>query len=108
MTALLLCSIGVPYSRKLFREKTFTKETFANSFGYAHVQSRSFYPLSTFDGAHVRKDIRLSPPARLQCSRSEAWEPGNEAKSSLLRTSNYVFYIPGVVLYTLVPHTAFS
>ena len=27
--------------------------------GYAHMQLRSFYPLSTFDGAHVRKSTSL-------------------------------------------------
>ena len=32
-------------------------------FGYAHVQSKPFHPLSTLDIAHMRKDTRLSPPA---------------------------------------------
>ena len=48
-------------------------------FEYAHTQLRSFYPLSTLDAAHRRKNIRLSPTAQLQCSRSgagEAWERG--------------------------------
>ena len=48
--------------------------------GYAHTQLRSFYPLSTFQAAHVTKNTRLSTPAQLQCSRSGAWEPGNEAR----------------------------
>ena len=53
--------------------------------GYAHVQLRWFYMylLSTFDGAHVRKNTRLSTPAQLQCSRSGAWEHENEAISQL-------------------------
>ena len=49
------------------------------TFGYAHTQLRSFYPLSTFDGSHVRKSTRLSTPAQLQCLHSRVWEPGNEA-----------------------------
>ena len=42
--------------------------------------SLPLYPLSTLDGAHVRKHTRLSTPAQLQCSCSRAWEPGNEAR----------------------------
>ena len=34
--------------------------------GYAHAQLRSFYPLSTFEGSHVRKNTRLSPHAQVQ------------------------------------------
>ena len=34
--------------------------------GYAHVQLRSFYRLSTFEGSHVRKNTRLSPHAHVQ------------------------------------------
>ena len=37
-------------------------------------------PLSTFDGAYVRKNSRPSPPAQLNCSHSRAGKPGNEAK----------------------------
>ena len=47
--------------------------------GYAHAQLSSLYLLSTFGTSHVRKNTRLSTPAQLQCSRSGAWEPGNEA-----------------------------
>ena len=46
------------------------------------MQLRSFYLRSTFDGAHVRKNTRLSLPAQLQCSRSRAEEPGSEAITS--------------------------
>ena len=35
---------------------------------------------SIFSAFHVTKNTRLSTPAQLQCSRSGAWEPGNEAK----------------------------
>ena len=35
--------------------------------------------MSTFTASHMRKNTRLSMPAQLQCSRSRAWEPGNEA-----------------------------
>ena len=35
-------------------------------FGYAHVQLRSFYCLSNFEGSHVRKNTRLSPHAQVQ------------------------------------------
>ena len=47
---------------------------------YAHAQLSSFYPLSTFQAAHMTKNTRLSTPAQLQCSHSRAWEPGNEAR----------------------------
>ena len=49
------------------------------SLGYAHTQLSSLYLLSTFTASHVRKNTRFSTPAQLQCSRSGAWEPGNEA-----------------------------
>ena len=48
--------------------------------GYAHTQLSSFYLLSTFGAFHVTKNTRLSTPAQLQCSRSQGWEPGNEAR----------------------------
>ena len=53
------------------------------SLGYAHTQSRSFYPHSTVEAAHVRKSTRLSTPAQLQCSHSGTWEPGNETNNAL-------------------------
>ena len=34
---------------------------------------------STLDTAHMRKNTRFSLPTQLQCSRSGAGEPGNEA-----------------------------
>ena len=40
--------------------------------GYAHAQLSSLYPLSTFITSHVRKNIRLSTPAQLQCLHSGA------------------------------------
>ena len=51
--------------------------------GYAHAQLSSFYLLSTFGAFHVTKNTRLSTPAQLQCSRSGAWEPGNEANQNM-------------------------
>ena len=47
--------------------------------GYAHTKLSPLYLLSTFGAFHVTKSTRLSTPAQLQCSRSRAWEPGNEA-----------------------------
>ena len=47
-------------------------------FRYSHTQLRSFYPVSTFDGVHMRKNTSLSLSAQFQCSRSGAEEPGNE------------------------------
>jgi len=44
----------------------------------------SLYLLSTFGTFHVTKNTRLSTPAQLQCSRSGAWEPGNEARVQFL------------------------
>ena len=35
--------------------------------------------MSIFTASHVRKNTRLSTPVQLQCLRSGAWEPGNEA-----------------------------
>ena len=46
---------------------------------FAAAQLRSFYFGSTFGGAHVRKNARLSPHAQVQCLRSGAEEPGNKA-----------------------------
>ena len=48
-------------------------------------------PLSTFDGAYVRKNTRLSSPAQLNCSHSRAGEPGNEAKQVVAQ--DYIYYI---------------
>ena len=48
-------------------------------FGYAVAQLKSFYPFSTFDGAHMRINTRLSPPIQVQCShlsRSCGEKPG--------------------------------
>ena len=53
------------------------------AFRYAHMQLRFFYPLSTFDTAHVRKNTSLSLPAQLQCSRSGVRGPRNEASRML-------------------------
>ena len=50
---------------------------------HTHAQLSSLYPLSTFTTSHVRKNTRLFVPAQLQCSRSGAWEPGNEANTRL-------------------------
>ena len=47
---------------------------------WVHVQLRSFYLRSTFDGAHARKNTRLCLPAQLQCSCSGAEEPGSEGR----------------------------
>ena len=47
-------------------------------------------PLSTFDGAYVRKNTRLSPPAQLNCSHSRVGEPGNEAKQVVAQ--DYIYY----------------
>ena len=44
------------------------------------MQLNSFYLRSTFDGAHVRKNTRLSLPAQLQCLCSGAEEPGSEGR----------------------------
>ena len=49
------------------------------SLRYAHAPLRSFYLVSTFDGAHVRKNTWFFTPAKLQCLRSGACEPGNKA-----------------------------
>ena len=38
-----------------------------------------FWWYSPFDGAHMRRNTRLSPPAQLQCWHSGAGEPGVEA-----------------------------
>ena len=46
-------------------------------------------PLSTFDGAYVRKNTRLFPPAQLNCSHSRAGEPGNKAKQVVAQ--DYIF-----------------
>ena len=46
---------------------------------YAHAQLSPLYLLSTFGAFHVTKNTRLSTPAQLQCLRSRAWKPGNEA-----------------------------
>ena len=49
----------------------------------AHYGSESFggiYLSSIFFAFHVTKNTRLSMPAQLQCSRSGAREPGNEAR----------------------------
>ena len=43
------------------------------------IEARS---LSTLYTAHVRKHIRLSPPAQLQCSHSRTGEVGNEVNIS--------------------------
>ena len=48
--------------------------------GYAQAQLSSLYLLSIFGAFHVTKNTRLSTPAQLQCLRSGAWEPGNEAR----------------------------
>ena len=58
-----------------------TKKTFANfkALWLRQCTIKVSYPLSTFDGIHVRKNTRLSLPAQLQCLCSEAREPGNEA-----------------------------
>ena len=45
-------------------------------FGYSHTQLRSLYPLPTLDAAHMRKNIRLSLPAQLQCLRSRGGSLG--------------------------------
>ena len=46
---------------------------------YTHAQLSPLYLLSTFGAFHMTKNTRLSTPAQLQCLRSGAWEPGNEA-----------------------------
>ena len=46
---------------------------------HPHTVKVSLLP-STLDAFHMTKNTRLSTPAQLQCSRSGAWEPGNEAK----------------------------
>ena len=51
---------------------------------------------STFDGAYVRKNTRLSPPAQLQCSRSRAEEPGNEAIHTEEWTDRYTDKLTGM------------
>ena len=51
---------------------------------YAHAQLSSLYLLSTFGAFHMTKNTRLSTPAQLQCSRSGAWEPGNEASQHVI------------------------
>ena len=68
------------------------------SLGYAHTQSRSFYPHSTVEAAHIRKSTRLSTPAQLQCSHSGTWEPGNETNNAL-----HLFWY-----YNDQPHTPVS
>ena len=45
--------------------------------------------MSVFGAFHVRKNTRLSMPDKLKCSRSRAWEPGNEA--SLYHSCCYDF-----------------
>ena len=55
------------------------------SLGYAHAQLSSLYLLSTFGAFHMTKNTRLSTPAQLQCLCSGMWEPGNEARKSLLK-----------------------
>ena len=70
--------------------------------GYAHTQLSSIYLLSTFGASHVRKNTRLSTPAQLQCSRSGAWEPGNEATHDIVlpplgTTSLYYMYMENQV-----------
>ena len=43
------------------------------------IDWESLVCLSTFDGTHMRRNTRLSPPAQLQCWHSGAGEPGVEA-----------------------------
>ena len=43
------------------------------------------YLASIFCAFHVTKNTRLSTTAQLQCLRSRAWEPGNEAKNNVQR-----------------------
>ena len=79
-------------------------------FGYTHTQLRSLCPLSTctFNGAHVRKNTRLFPPAQLQCSHSGAGEPGNEARKLLcLYTLCLLHFMYMTGLYPLIPLSAF-
>ena len=67
-----------------------------------HAQLRSLYPPSTFGAFHMTKNTRLSMSAQLQCSRSGAWEPGNEA------TTYLVWYmITAMVSYSCIPQWSF-
>ena len=56
------------------------------SLGYAHLQLRSFYLRSTFCGAHVRKNTRLSPQEQVQFLVPERRNLGTRLFETRLRT----------------------
>ena len=68
---------------------------------------KSFYSLSTFDAAHIRKNNRLSTPAQGQCLDYAVWEQGYHLPSLTLSLTVADVPMENFEIKTLRPHCVY-
>ena len=84
-----------------------SKLPFAAVLPVSRFTVKSFYPLSTFDAAHIRKNNRLSSPAQGQCLHPGVWEQGYHLPSLTLSLTVADVPVEDFETKTLRPHCVY-